>query len=196
MYEELTYDQKQTLYGTLLGDGCIFKDKNAIRYRFNMAHGLKQEDYFLMKYNDLKSVLGTDYKYQQQHDKRTNKVYKYIKVQSLTTDLFTSLRKEIYNGDGKKRITKEFASKLDEKAIAVLYFDEGYKESHCGAVNISLDDFDRQSALNLKERIEKVFDIETTVTTRLGLRVPTKHGRKFKEAIKKYASPSVLYKLI
>lgn len=190
-----SYEQKQIFIGTLLGDGCIFKDKRAKRYRMNLAHSLKQEDYFKMKYEKLLDIFENDYKYCKQYDKRTKKTYEYLKVQTLTNDFFTSWYKKIYK-NGKKTISKEIANELDKLGIAIIYFDDGYKCNQNHSVNISLCDYDLESVQNLKERIEYLFDIETTITTRMGIRVPVKYGKKFKDELKPYATQSVLYKLI
>jgi len=161
----------------------------------NLAHSEKQGDYFIMKYEALIPIVDNGYKLIHQYDKRTKKTYSYYKFQTKTSNFFTKWREIVYENN-KKVITKKIANMLNEEGIAIKFFDDGYREKHCEAVDISMDNYDLQSTVNLKERIEELFQVKATVTTQMGIRIPSKYGRKFKDSIIKYASPSVLYKLI
>ena len=52
-----TKEQEQALIGGLIGDMCIFKDKNAVNHRMNLAHSTKQEEYFLVQIQDIKTFI-------------------------------------------------------------------------------------------------------------------------------------------
>jgi len=194
----VSYEQQQVFLGTMLGDGCLFKSKKNTNYRMNLAHSLKQQKYFLMKYEHLKGIVDNGYKITGQYDKRTNKRYEYIKLQTKTSEFLTSWRKRLYNKEGKRFVSKEVANQLDAMAIAMFYFDDGWRENHDDAMNITVVDFDKDSIYNLANRIEKVFNIKVSVklTSSWRIRIPVKYAKKFSDGIRQYATSDVLYKLI
>ena len=185
--------QKQILLGTVIGDGCLFKAKANINYRMNLAHSLKQEIYFNMKYNVLKDLVNSEPKKRSWIDKRTLKTYSEIKLQSLTNPLFTKLY-HIWYKDGKKIIPKKEIFELDELGLAIKYFDDGHARVDKN-YNISMYDYDKVSIENFRYFLLKKFNIETSLQSRNNIYIGKQSRDKFKSIIKKYATSDVLYKL-
>ncbi len=185
-------EQEQVFLGTVLGDGCLFKCEKSINYRFNLAHSLKQKQYFLYKYNVLKSLSLPNYKELSTFDKRTEKIYHKILVQSRTNILYTKLYKRFYK-KGKKIINKHEAYLLEPLTIAIIYYDDGYHLRGAGC--FSMCDFDSLSIKNFRSVLFNKYDIETTLQKNNIVYVPKKQFIKFKFLIHQYATPDVLYKL-
>lgn len=185
-------NQYSVLIGTILGDGCIFKAKANKNYRMNLAHGLKQKEYFLYKYNILKSLGFSEPKIEEEFHKKTNKKYYCIKTQSKTNPLFTKLY-NIYYKNGKKIIPKNLINNIDDLVIAIMFFDDGFKTR--GTYCIAMNNFDRESINYFRIILLNKYEIETTIHKDNTLYIRAKSKNKFKEIVKKYATKDVLYKL-
>jgi len=103
------------IYGTLLGDACIGKDKTS--YRLTVSHGIKQIKYLQWKadilgykrpFRDYISGYGV-------HTKRID----YFDVARLATIYDTCIV------GGKKSVTPEWIAQLDVISLAVWYQDDG-----------------------------------------------------------------------
>lgn len=184
--------QKQILLGTIIGDGCLFKGKNNKNFRINLAHSLKQEEYFKFKYEVLKELLNVEYKYNVIFNKSREKEYNEIRFQSKTDGLFTELH-NIWYKDDKKIIPYEEIMKLNEVALAIKYFDDG-SNSKSGCY-ISMCDYDEESLNNFMKWLEIKFNIKSKVHRGNNLYIPSKYKIYFFNIIRKYATSDVLYKL-
>lgn len=188
-----TENLNQLLLGTIIGDGCIFKGKGNKNYRMNLAHSLKQKEYFLMKYNILYPIVNSNFKERSWIDNRTMKEYSEIKLQTLTNPLYTKLYK-IWYKDGKKIIPRKAIMELNEQALAIKYFDDGSKTNH--SYSFSMYDYDNNSIANFINWIDVKFGIEAThQKSDNTVYILKKHREHFKELIIQYATKDVLYKL-
>lgn len=185
-------EQKQVLLGTILGDGCLFKGNSNQNYRMNLAHGLKQKEYFMYKYNVLKSLNFKEPKIENEFNTRTEKQYSCIKTQSLTNPLFTEMY-EIWYKDGKKIIPKSRVKELEDLAIAIIFFDDGYKQS--SSYCIAMNNFDVESINNFRIMLLEKYGVETTLQKSNILYIRTNSKSKFRKIVEKYATSDVLYKL-
>ena len=185
--------QYQVLIGTVIGDGCLFTGKNNRNYRMNLAHSLKQREYFLYKYNVLKDLINTKPTQRTWRDKRTNNTYSEIRFQSKTNPLYTELYNTWY-ANGKKIIPKDEIFKLNEIGLAIKYFDDGFYNSN-GAYSISMCDFDNESIKNFRILLMDKFNIDTNVHKSKYIYIPKRFSLKFKDIVIPYATNDVLYKL-
>lgn len=185
-------EQRQVLIGTILGDGCIFKGKNSKNYRMNLAHSLKQKKYFMYKYEILKSLGFNEPKIETEVHSKTNKKYTCIKTQSLSNPLFTDMYK-IWYKNGKKTIPKEKTNEIGDLAIAIIFYDDGFKtkSSYC----ISMNNFETESINNFREMLLRRYNIETSMFKDCTIYIRANSKNKFKKIVKKYATNDVLYKL-
>lgn len=184
--------QHQILIGTIIGDGCIFKGKKNKNYRMNLAHGIKQKEYFLYKYNVLKTLGFNKPKEEIEMHSKVNKKYSCIKTQSLTNPLFTELYNTWYK-NGKKIIPKDKLYEIGDLAIAIKFYDDGYKQkkTYC----ISMNNYDIESINNFRTLLLNNYNIETTIQKGGVIYIRKNSSEKFRNIVKKYATSDVLYKL-
>ena len=190
--DSLTHEQEQVLIGTIIGDGCIFKCKKARFHRMNLAHSLKQEKYFMMKFNILEPIVKTLPKKRTWTDARTNNEYHEIRLQSLTDKMFSSLYAQWYYG-GKKILNLENLQKIDALGLAIIFFDDGYFLR--GGGYISMNNFDIKSIENFQLFLLSKFGLETKIHKGGFLYFKRKVFPKLKAIIRPFATPDVLYKL-
>ena len=183
--------QRQVLIGTILGDGCIFKGKGNKNCRMNLAHSLKQKEYFLYKYNILKSLGFQEPKIEKEIHSKNKQEYYCIKTQSLTNPLFTGLYNIWYKNE-KKIIPKNHLKDITDLSIAIIYFDDGYYDS---TFYIAMCNFDIESINNFRELLFNKYKIETTIQKNNILYIRTNSKIKFFNIINRYATSDVLYKL-
>ena len=184
--------QKQVLIGTVIGDGCLFAGKYARFHRMNLAHSLKQKEYFMMKYKILKNLILSEPKECVEHDKRTDKDYYSIRFQSKSSPLYTDLYNVWYK-DKKKIIPLDEIKKMNELGLAIKYFDDGNILRNAG--NIAMNDYDLDSIENLRAVLYEKFNIKTTFQKSKTIYIPKKEFINFKNIILPYATSDVLYKL-
>ena len=183
--------QEEVLIGTVIGDGCLFKqNKTAVKCRLALAHSLKQKEYFLKKYEILKDLIGADYVFQTQYDRKTNKSYYRIKFQSHANLLYTDLRNKWYK-DGRKIICEDIY-KYGADCLAVKFFDDGYKAQN--GFYIAMDRFDNESLRIFRDWM-MTMGIGSTLEKGNRVYVPKKYREKFIETVKPFATSDVLYKL-
>lgn len=190
--DSLTHEQEQVLIGTIIGDGCIFKCKKARFHRLNLAHSIKQEQYFMMKFNILAPIVKTLPKKRSWIDARTNNEYHEIRLQSLTDKMFSNLYAHWYSG-GKKILNLENLQKIDALGLAVIFFDDGYYLR--GGGYLSMNNFDNKSIENFQSFLLSNFGLETKIHKGGSLYFKRKVFPKLKSIIKPFATPDVLYKL-
>jgi len=192
----MTNLQRQILLGTIIGDGCLFTSKANTNYRMNLAHSLKQKDYFMMKYNVLKTIdflRLENYRERTWTDKRTHNEYSEIRLQTKVSTELTELYSVWYK-DGKKIIPEKEIFQLDDLGLAVKYYDDGFI-LNSGGCSFSMCDYDDESIKNFRLFLLKKFDISTTVHRRKNVYVPKKESIKLKGIVTQHGTIDVLYKL-
>ena len=183
--------QNEVLVGSIIGDGCIFKCNNSKNYRFVLAHSLKQEKYFLKKYEIIKDCMKTEPKYCVEYHKRAKKEYSCIKVQSRVNQYFTKMYQKWYK-EGKKIIADEIFD-ITPMILSVKYYDDGNYIRGAGA--IAMNDYTIEDIDKFREAIYCKFNILTTVQSRKIVYIPKKEFISFKDIVLPFATSDVLYKL-
>lgn len=189
---DLTAEQEEMLYATVIGDGCLFKNTPTSNARMNLAHSLKQKEYFMYKYNVLKPIIRSKPVERTWLDKRTNKYYSEIRFQSRVHEKFTELWLEVYK-DGKRIITKEALKDKGELVLAIKYFDDGFKSRN--AHRIAMSSYDDESRENFRDWMKEKFDIKSTIYKTGVLYIPTSENPKFCKILMKYATNDMYYKI-
>ena len=189
---ELTDREMSIMVGSAMGDGSLFRSTKGSNYRFGLAHSLKQKEYFLFKYHELERIVRSEWKVNHVFDKRTEKTYSEIRLQSRVNPVFNQLHKEWYGECGEKEIKRRNIDKITPLALAVKYFDDGFFVRGGGA--IAMSSFSEDSVGNLRTAMLNM-GIETTVWTDKTIYIPKNQFIKFKELIQPYATTDVLYKL-
>lgn len=185
----LTDEQKAILYGTLLGDASIGIQINEARISFIQGRG--QEEYFDLKCEKFKEILGKINK-TPRYDKRINKYIERYAVRSLCHPIFTKLYKELYP-NGIKTITKQWLNKLTPQSLAYWFMDDG---SNCGTLCTNC--FSYEEHLLMQQYFIETWGIETTIQKNYDqyMLYITKSGKeKFAKLVKPYIIPSMSYKI-
>ena len=102
---KLSDDQINVLYGSLLGDGCLFKHKNGMNSQFIYSSKSKQHVEFVYKmFGEQYSKNGVSY--QEYYDNRTNKTYCHYSFKTQCNIAFEKERDKWYYNN-KKIIPKD-----------------------------------------------------------------------------------------
>lgn len=184
--------QHEHFVANAIGDGSIFKSKENINYRMNLAHSLEQKDYFIMKYEAVKDFINVDYTLESRFDKRTKKTYSYLKYQTRVHPYFTELHDQWYQ-NGSPIIRDENADQLTARVLSYLYFDDGNKTNY--GMSIAVRNYDLNSIKNIIERMSEVFGVEANWQKSGNIYIPAKHAQRFADGVRPYATNDVLYKL-
>lgn len=184
--------QEEVLYASVIADGCLFKSTPGSNARMNLAHSLKQKEYFMYKYEILKPIIRSEPKERTWFDKRTNKYYSEIRFQSRVHEKFTELWLDVYR-DGKRVITKEALADKGELTLAIKFFDDGFKGAN--SHYIAMSSYDDESVQNFRDWIKEKFDIKTNVHKDRTLYFPTSENPKLCSILMKYATNDMYYKI-
>jgi len=184
--------QKKVIIGSVIGDGSIFKSKANTNYRMNLAHGLKQKDYFLKKYEIMKSLIGSEWKEEKQFHKVNQKEYTCVKFQTLVNPYFTEIYSKWYK-DGKKIMPEEEMDLIDEFVLAIFFFDDGFKNT--SGYTLCLDDYSEECVKTFSNHLKNRFSIEANIHQGNRLYIPSKYKEKFKNIVLPFATNDLLYKI-
>lgn len=193
-------EQKEIIFGTLLGDGNISKRK---------TKGIKCQTYFgrinhceeqLEYANYIRSFFNSNLVSNVRHyfvkgDK--NKLVKTDRWHCSFDFKDNYALKEIYemfyNNEGKKDIPKDL-SLLTPRAMAFWFMDDGSccsKHSIC----IATMSFSLEGLLHLQEYLLSTFNIKTVVRRDFNLYIQTESAPIFYNLVKPYMHESLMYKL-
>lgn len=121
----LTDDQYSIIYGSMLGDN------HASEKCIAMCHGEAQRNWITWKAHQL-STISMSMRTQKRRAgkssvvKNKSKRYSSVSVDLSDPVLAKAIRKVCYGADRVKRITDEWLARIDERAIAVWFIDDGH----------------------------------------------------------------------
>jgi len=116
----LTAQQKELIYGSLMGDG-----KQGSGNSFSIKHSGKAEEFLLWKYNILKSVASKNsLKKEEYYDERYDSWLETIRFYTHANSDIEEIIYQFYNS-GKKKITSEILGNISDFGLAVWYMDDG-----------------------------------------------------------------------
>ena len=156
---EFTEEELQIILGTMYGDGCLTKYSKNSNARLHFAHSLKQTNYCLWKYNILKRFCYEP-RYEENLDKRTNKIYYSLRVYTRVHPVFTKLYSSFYK-DGIKYLNIELLNLLNPMGLAIWFMDDGYK--HSNSISIATNCFSIEELETLVKIMEANFNLHFTI---------------------------------
>lgn len=178
------------LYGTLLGDSWIYKDK---RGNYVFAFSQVNKEYALWKAD----LLGFDYKTYDvsRLDKRTKKVYTNLTVH---VKIPLEKRKELHSifYQPKKIVTKQILDSLDDMAICLWFLDDGnmyYNGNNCH-LQLSTDSFDDSSQDLIVKYFKDKYGIDFKRTKKCIRLVSKRECEKFMLIVEKHIPECMEYK--
>lgn len=122
---DLNEHQLQMLCGSMLGDGCIYKDKPSHQPYFLVQRSLKDEQYSLWQTKIIERYISR-VSVGETFDKRTDRNYEWIKFTTRRTKAFEQLYQDWYPS-GKKIVSSNV--KLTPLSLSVWFADDGYVRS-------------------------------------------------------------------
>ena len=141
---EITAEQKEILFGTLLGDGNIQKVKNSYQGRTN--HSKNQQKYCEYKQQLLQS-LTYDVKFTTKTLKGYSKTYEQCYFCLRPNENLKELHVQFY-GNGKKDIPNSLEL-LTPRAMAIWFMDDGTASSKC-SISIATCSFSLEGLCRLQ----------------------------------------------
>jgi recombination protein RecA len=202
--QKLTEEQKEILYGGILGDGCIHLHHNGINScRYIETHSEKQLGYLKWKMAKLDNFISVKEPYLIDNSKNNSfsNGFSY-RFNTVLHSEFTQLR-ELFYQDGKKHVP---LFKLTPLSFAIWYYDDGSIEKKGNRIVISSLDFDDKSIDNLLKMLRDDLYLQAKIAERRWGKIKTKKGKaiifnkenteKILEMIKKYKIKSVEYKIL
>jgi recombination protein RecA len=183
----LSDDQMKLILGSLLGDGSL-RYASTHNAAFRVGHGERQRDYCEWKQSMLSPFAH-----------KLGRTGNGIGFDTVPMRQLATLRDAVYAADGRKTVTRELLSQLDERALAAWYCDDGtfggnYRRWGHGKATICVAGLSHEDRELVAARCEE-----------LGMGRPTLSGhnllfsgertRRFQERIAPYVHPSMEYKL-
>jgi recombination protein RecA len=183
----LTDDQVQLLLGCVMGDGSL-RQAGTLTAMFRVGHGKAQEEYLQWKHHMLAPF-----------SRPIGPMGRGLGFDTYSFPSLLEMRNDIYDREGQHKASVSVLDRMDARAVAVWYGDEGSFAGHYNrwghgkavVYNKSLAGDDRLNVIELFER--------------LGVGTPRDDGRGFwfnsgqtlnlHEMIAKYLHPAVDYKL-
>ncbi|HLD91111.1 MAG TPA: hypothetical protein VI911_08880 [Patescibacteria group bacterium] len=198
---ELKKNKKAFLIGTLLGDSSFAGKKNK---HILFGHCEKQKDYGKWKLDLISTEYGVGSKMclAKSMTSPSGKRQNFYRFWTTVHHKFTSLYYRMIV-DGKKRITDYVLKHFNEISLAILFMDDGSKESHKGklkAFKFSLGGFPKEDVIKLSNLLLEKFNIHSKVYLEHNFYPYIRIGKKedkerFINLIKDYIHPDMLYKI-
>lgn len=199
----LTNEQRDLVFGTLLGDGHLQTETNGRTWRYRALHKQEHKEYLEHKYLVLSSHCSTGPINGQVFDDRTGKIYYRTYFNTMVQTDFRVFGNMFYVYDKKlrkmvKRVpTSQVLEKfLTERALAYMYMDDGALKwlNHSNAMRICTESFLPDDVTRFRNVLFKKYNIVTTQSkkTRDGVYVgdrvliPEKSSAAFRDLIKPY----------
>ena len=185
----LTIEQKEIIYGTLMGDGYA-----SLTGQVEIVHCAKQYAYICWLAYKLKSVLS------QAGIRITQGKYR---IRTTALDTVKEIRKELYP-DGIKRPTATFLDKLTPLSLAVWFCDDGSLDNGCN-YHIHTRGFTENENHYLSDYFKQKWNIIASVRhahskrmakTYYELCFDKENSIKFTDIVKFHILPCMLYKIL
>ncbi len=185
--------EEQILLGSILGDGCIYKNKNN-NYKYSESHSLKQKEYVLWKNRFLKFNIHT-YNDYNSFSKNIEKIY----ISKGDTKRFSKFY-ELFYPNGKKVVTKEIINMLESLGLAVWHMDDGSYDYNNNRINIYSNGFSLKENIILQGWFKEKFNIKCKIlihnqNKKYNLRFNRTNSNKLIQVIKPHIISSMKYKI-
>jgi recombination protein RecA len=183
----LSDDQVKLLMGSLLGDGSL-RYASTYNAHFRVGHGERQREYCEWKQAMLAPFAN-----------KMAPTGNGIGFDTIPMRQLAILRDAVYAADGRKRVSDELITQLDERALAAWYCDDGtfggnYKRWGNGKASICVAGLLHEDRERVARRCEELGVGRPTLSGH-NLLFTGERARRFQEKIAPYVHPSLDYKL-
>lgn len=190
---------KNSLIGTLLGDGRVEKRGNSARLR--ITHSIAQLPFAQWKHAEFGEYQPAPIRENRYYDKRTGKTYKSCRFATRAHPDFIKLHELFYRGRT-KIVPEQILSLLHHpQALAVWYMDDGTINKKQSTAIFETQCFDKYGLKRLVEALDKNFGIKARPMNhgkgRKGKRlyISRKSSIKLFQLVEPYMIPSMRYKI-
>lgn len=149
--------QKQFLVGTLLGDGCLYKDTSKSNFKLSFGHCEEQEQYFHWKIAMMDPFINGFHK---SIDKRGNSVM--FQTASITHKDFNMFANMFYDKNRIKHVPDKLDMYLTPLALAVWVMDDGNLKSGIN-MRIASMGFTEEENYKLRSYLKSCFNLNSKV---------------------------------
>jgi recombination protein RecA len=183
----LSDDQMKLILGSLLGDGSL-RYASAHNAHFRVGHGERQREYCEWKQAMLSPFAN-----------KMGRTGNGIGFDTIPMRQLATLRDAVYAADGRKTVSRDLLSQLDERALAAWYCDDGtfgghYKRWGHGKATICVAGLSSEDRDLVAKRCEELGMGRPTLSGK-NLLFSGERTRQFQERIAPYVHPSLDYKL-
>lgn len=189
--------QKQFLVGTLLGDGCLYKDGKKSNYKLSFGHCKKQEQYFHHKIFLMDPFINT---FRENKDKRGNSIM--LQTTTICHKDFNIFADMFYDKNRIKHVPLNLDMYLTPLALAIWVQDDGNLK--CGVnMRIASMGFTEEENYHLRDYLKKCFDLNSKI---MGFKYKNKqywqiilnkeNTQKLSDIIRPYVTECMSYKIM
>lgn len=184
----LSQIQHAVLLGSILGDGCLRRQKGKLNALLEINHSLKYKEYVDWKYKIFQQYILTPPKQRNGNGKRV--AYRFT---TRSLPVFTGYFLKFYKY-GYKKIPDDI--EIDELALAVWFMDDGNKSRSSFYLNTQQLDLNDQ--IKLIEVLKKKFKIKSSLNRDkkyFRIRLATESASKFRSLVSPYILDIFKYKI-
>jgi predicted DNA-binding protein YlxM (UPF0122 family) len=189
--------QKQIVVGSLLGNGCLYRDSNKANYKLSFSHCKKQEQYFHWKIAMMDPFINT---FRESIDKRGNSVM--LQTTTICHQDFNKFGDMFYDEKRIKHVPKNLDIYLTPLALAVWIQDDGNLK--CGVnMRLATMSFTEIENYMLRDYLKSCFDLNSKV---MGFKYKEKqywqitfnkgNTQKLSNIIRPYVTECMKYKIM
>lgn len=188
----LTDDQKQILFGGLLGDFSLASHNKT--FRGAVTHSIKQIEYAKYLHNSLDNIVGI---FRKIKVKANNKIYDECGFTIRPNTQLETFYNNFYKAFGGKKDVPYDLSLLTPLAIAIWFMDDGFllDNGHSKTLGFSTCSFSLDGLLRLQKFLKEQYNIETIIRKNFYLIVRKSSAITLKILISPYIINSMNYKI-
>lgn len=180
-------EQKEILFGTLMGDGNLRYNSNGINVFGRINHCEKQFDYIKYLNENLVGLVSEVKPYVgKAHGKFYNSYYFTFKSNCNLNPLY-----HMFYTDGKKDVPTDL-SLLTPRAMAFWFMDDGTASNP--SIQIATCSFSKDGLNRLQNFLKETYNFNTTINSENKLYFKSESARKFKKLVAPYMEESMMYK--
>lgn len=195
---DFSYEQRQLLLGSLLGDGGLYIHKNGKNAYFQERHGGKQSEYLMYKYEILKEYCASAPKEGSSYNKKYDKWHKTIMLRTRCLPAFTQLH-DLWYKEGKKIVPQQEVNEIDPLGLAVWFGDDG-GSTQSSRRELATHSFTEEEQLLLQDLFVEKFAIKPEICRNQNcvpyLVFSKTSMRKFIGIIKPHLHATMIYKIL
>lgn len=194
----ITNIQKQFIVGTMLGDGCLYRDTESSNYKLSIGQCEKQKEYFDWKIDMMKPFITS---FRQSIDKRKNSIM--WQATSISHPDFNELGQLFYtgykeNGDRIKVIPLNLETYFTPLTLAIWVMDDGNLNAGVN-MRIASMSFTEKENIMLQQYLEKLFGLQSKVKVKGGfgsLSLNKENTQKLSNIIRPHIVSCMAYKIM